>query len=172
MKNFLKTLFLASLTLINIAFADVGPVGRSTSLDNLGQLQPGSLEQFFIYVKNVNGSTIAAGSGVVLDYVEDDGYSVNLSTSQSARPHCMVVESCADDALCKCQTYGYTSIALFDQSGGSSVSGGYMFASTANAGYFVYKALNSANVATASRWGVFYDSDTTSGAKEAFLDLR
>lgn len=171
MKKLLKTLFFTSFALFNMAIADVGPVAKSTSLDNLGQLQPGSLEQFFIYVKNVNGATLAQGSGVVLDYSEDDGYSVNTSVDQAARPHCMIVESCADDALCKCQTYGYTSLALYDNGGGDAVSGGYMFASTANAGYFVYKESGTFGTSH-NAWGVFYDSSSSSGAVEAFIDLR
>jgi len=154
------------------AKADVGLVGRSTSLDNLGALQPGSREVFYIHVKNNSGTTYAAGSGMILDYTADDGYSVTGTTSVTARPHCMLQESCANGKLCKCQTYGYTSLLLFDGDGNDvAAAGDPIFASTKTAGYFMALGVGDGS-ASAESWGVFYDASTASGAVEAFLDLR
>jgi len=154
------------------AKADIGLVGRSTSIDNLGTLQPGSREVFYIHVKNGSGTTYGAGAGVILDYTADDGYTVTGTTSITARPHCMLQESCANGKLCKCQTYGYTSLLLFDGDGNDvAAAGDPVFASTKTAGYFMALTVGNGS-ASAESWGVFYDASTASGAVEAFLDLR
>lgn len=157
------------LTLLNVSHADIGSVGRSSHWNNLGTYQ-GPDEKFFIYVANANsGVSYAAGAVVILDVTADDGYTVTGSTTISDRPHCMLTTACASNAKnCKCQTYGYTSALLFSGTNSAATAGGPLYLATDTAGY----AQAQSTLYTDRPLGIAYDASSTSGAVEAFLDMR
>ena len=151
------------------AFADIGPVNRSTNLDFDGSLKSGSREVWKINVVNRSGGTLADGSAVIWDVSEDDGYSVTTSTTAGQTPACIIAESCADDALCECQVYGYKEVILFDAGNASATAGGKMFISENNAAYV---QADSSEAASDEPIGIFYDTSAASGSVEGFIRLR
>lgn len=152
-------------------FADVGPVGRSASFNAAGTLQAGSLEKWFINVKNTSSATIANGDVVILDVAQDDGYSVTTTVTASQSPHCVMAESCAVSAICSCQTYGLKTDVNFTGDGADAVAGAPAFISTVGgtAGY-----INgiSSPAATDRPVGTFYDASSVTADLEVFIRLR
>lgn len=164
-------LVLSMLLVATVAFADVGPVGRSASLDAAGAIQAGSVEKWFINVKNVSGGALESGDVVVPDVTEDDGYSVNTSTTAGAFPLCVLDEACADDAMCRCQTWGIKTDVNFDSTNANATAGLQVFISENNAGDVQAEALGS-YAAGDMPIGVFLDSASASGDVEVFIKLR
>lgn len=163
----MKTLaLLIALTSLS-AFASIGPQGRSTAILYDGSADANSLEKEFINVINNEGSSIAAGSAVILDVTVDDGASVIVDTTASMTPICIMVAACADNALCKCQTYGLGS-ALTDLSGGNAVAGAPFFLSQLSAGYVRTNTLGGVEIPA----GVFYDAASATGSVEVFIKLK
>ncbi|MGE3608012.1 MAG: hypothetical protein AB7I27_00390 [Bacteriovoracaceae bacterium] len=152
-----------------VADAAIRPSGRSTNLKYDGSIDTSTLEKEFINVVNKSGSTLAAGAVVILDVTNDDGASVTTTTSASQVPMCVNTKSCAANALCECQTYGYFSAALFHVGGGNAVAGRPFYISTGTAGYI--KAIASP-AASDIPGGVFYDAASASGAVEVFLKMK
>jgi len=174
MKKLLLLLTLAVLS--SVAFSDIGPVGRSAQDDATGTLQAGSLEKWYIYVKNTSGSTASDGMLFVAETTEDDGYSVTTGTTAGSFPVCVLAKedggSCADDEVCRCQTYGLNSGVVFDVTNGDATAGQQAFVSENTAGYVQAEALGSI-AASDIPIGVFLDSySTTSADAEIFLRLR
>lgn len=164
-------IILSVLLVATVAFADVGPVGRSAQLDATGAIQAGSVEKWFINVKNVSGGALESGDVVVPDVTEDDGYSVNTSSTAGAQPLCVLDEACADDAMCRCQTWGLKTDVNFDVTNGNATAGELAFISENNAGDVQGEVLGS--VAASDRpIGVFLDSAAASGDIEVFIKLR
>lgn len=163
------TLLLISMFTFNV-MADYGRQGASSNQAAGGGLQAGTLEQQFINVKNKQGSTIAAGSIVVWDVSNDDGYSVKLSITAFDNPACMMFASCASNAWCKCQTYGYTDKLLFSSDPGGAATAGNKIQLSENA--LGYVQAPSSLEARDTVIGHFYDSSATTGAVEAFIRLR
>lgn len=172
--------FLIGLLVVLSAYADIGPVNQSVKVDSTGTIV-GPLDQYFIKVKNQDGSTMAAGEFVFLDTSNDDGFSVVTSaTSDGKKPHCMIVESCAAAAVCTCQTYGYTSIALYDNNNQATATAGeFAYLSQVTPGYVVAIAKTGGGagatgllVFTDQPAGEFLDSPTSTGAVELFLRMR
>jgi len=173
MKKLLTLLFLLTISLH--AFADIGPAGRSVSIDATGALQEGSLENWFVYVKNNGASAASDGSLVVFDTASDDGYTFSTSTTAGDSPVCMLDSnrdaSCAAEAICRCRTYGYTDKLLFDSTNRTASAGHQFFISENVAGYA--QAEDLASVAASDvPGGVFYDDASASAAVEAFVRLR
>lgn len=166
MKNFLTLLFVLIFSLT--AFAAKEPVGRSTAMKYDGTADANSLEKEFINVINNEGSSIAAGSLVILDVTADDGASVIVDTSSGQTPICVVVKACADNALCECQTYGLIDSVLTDLTGGNASAGGTAFISLTNAGYVKAGTVGG----TEHPVGVFYDAVSATGAAQLFLKLK
>ena len=165
----MKKLLLA-FTIMAVSFASVAEEGpnRRASLDGAGSFQ-GPEEKFFISVKNVSGGALESGDVVILDTTEDDGYSVNTSTTAGAVPHCVLQEACADDAMCKCQTYGLISNLNFTPDQNNAVAGGQAFISESQAG----KADAITSVGAGDRpIGVFMDAASATGDVELFIQLR
>lgn len=165
MKSFLTLLFAIVFSLS--AFADNGPVGRSSAMKSDGTVDAATVENWFINVINNEGASIPAGSAVILDATVDDGVSVIIHAAASQTPHCIMVAACADNALCKCQTYGLSS-ALFDVLVGNAVAGAPFFLSTTSAGYISKQTVGSTELPA----GVFYDAASASGSVEVFIKLR
>lgn len=152
-----------------VSFAEIGPVGRSVSLDATGAVQEGSLDKYFVSVKNVSGGALNDGDLVILDLSADDGYSVTTSTTAGQIPHCILDEACADDAMCRCQTYGYKSNVNFDVTSASAVAGTFAFLGENSAG----TVQADGTPAFSDRpVGVFYDAAAASGDVELFIKLR
>lgn len=165
MKNFVALLaVLFSVTTLG----DWGPTGRSVDLDGTGALKGGE-EKFYINVKNVSGGSLSDGDVVILDVTEDDGYSVNSSTTAGAVPHCVLDEACADDELCRCQTYGLKSNVNFTPDQNNAAAGGLAFISESQAGKV--DAISSPGAADRPI-GVFFDAATATGDVELFIRLR
>ena len=164
MKKLLMALAMLSITAVSLA--DFGPVGRGSSLDNTGA--ESGAEKWFINVKNVSGGSLTANSLVILDETELDGFSVNTSSTAGKNPHCLVVEACADDALCKCQTYGVATI-VYDATGDNAVAGAPMFLSESNAGQ-VYGITTVG--ASDIPFGTFLEASAVSGSISGFLRMR
>jgi hypothetical protein len=161
----LITLFAACIALG--VQADVGPVGRSASEDNLGSIK--GVEKWFITAKNTTGSAVENGRVMIMDVAEDDGFSVKASTDASQVPVCIMDEACADDAQCRCQTYGLKTDVDFDASNGSAVAGRPAFISETSLGAVWYEA---SPAATDIPVGIFYDADSASGEVELMIKLR
>lgn len=161
------TLFLAIIISMT-AFSAIEPQNRSTNIKIDGTADASTLEKEFINVINNEGATIAAGQIVVADLTADDGASVIIDTSASQTPLCIMVASCADNALCKCQTYGKMDAALFSSTGGAAVAGAPFFISTASAGYIGTGALGNTDIPG----GIFYDSAASSASVEVFIKLK
>ena len=168
-KLILLLIVMASFTFSNVALADNGPVGRSVSIDNLGNLN-GPLEQWFVNVKNSEGASISNGRVVILDVADDDGYSVEIASAASGQvPYCVMAEVCADGKVCKCQTYGLKTDIQFDAANGSAVAGKKGFISEDTEGSVEYEA---SPAATDYAIGIFYDSPSATAETEFFIDLR
>ena len=168
-------LFLGLLFLSVTAFADLGPVGNSFFQQLDGTAVSGSIEKWFINVKNVSGGALADGTVVVPDTTEDDGYSVTTSTTAGSTPLCIIAKedgsSCADDAVCRCQTYGLNSGVLFDSTSASATAGQSAYISESNAGYV--EAEPTASLAAFDKpIGVFLDTVAASGDVQLFIKLR
>lgn len=160
--------FIFAFILSMSAFSAIELQNRSTNLKYDGTIDTATLEKEFINVINREGSTVAAGTIMVLDLTEDDGASVIVDGSASQTPICVMVASCADDALCKCQTYGKFDAALFDSTAGNATAGAPFFISTNNAGYIGAGTLGGVEIPG----GVFYDSASASASVEVFLKLK
>lgn len=178
MKKFLS-LVLFFLLAFNVQ-ADIGPVGRSFWQNLDGTAVSGSIEKWYIYVKNTSGGTVNDGTLFVHETTEDDGYSVTTSVTQGAVPVCVLANedasSCSDDEVCRCQTYGRNDGVLFSTTGGgnqggSSVAGQLAYQSVSNAGYVQRIASGSATDVDRPI-GMFYDALTTSQDAQIFLRLR
>lgn len=150
------------------AFAEIELVNSSNSLKYDGTVDANALEQRFVKVLNNAGYTIESGKTVVLDATADDGASVTLSTTVGLSPMCVMAESCADNKLCKCQTYGLMDAAYFDALAGNATAGKRFYLSSANAGYIAARVTE---LATEAPGGVFYDAATASGSIQVFIDL-
>lgn len=169
--KFIFTL-LISLTAFN-AMADYGRSGASTNLSSSGGVEAGSLDKQFINVINNEGAAIAAGALVVWDNTADDGASVIIDTGRTGAPACVMVKSCADNALCKCQTYGYVAALLFDSTAAAASANSKFYISGENAGYASARApLSTEQIGSITPGGFFYDTPTASGSVEAFIKLR
>ncbi|MBF31902.1 MAG: hypothetical protein CL529_12095 [Aequorivita sp.] len=165
----MKKLFMAflALTITTAVMADVGPVGRSTSL-NADGTSTDVLEKWFINVKNTSGGSISAGAPVILDETELDGFSVNTSSTAGKTVHCVVAVACADDALCKCQTYGVASVT-YDATGDDAVAGAPAFIGETSGG----TAYGVTTPDALDRpFGIFLEAKSTSGSVSTFLKMR
>ena len=164
-------LIIALMALSLNAFADVCNEGRSTSWDATGTVRSDSLDQCYVKVSNVDQGTLAKGSIVIVDDTVSNGYEIATSTSAGAVPHCMIMESCANGAKCKCQTYGYTEDLLFDVTNTNATVGESIFISENAAGYVQNEALASI-AASDIVIGEFRETKSASGAIKAFLRLK
>lgn len=163
----MKKLFISVIIMFAFnAHAFVGNIGRSTSLDYAGAVIAETVEKVFIYVKS--SAAIAAGQVASLDLTSDDGATALVGPTTGLAPVCVMVNTCASGALCKCQTYGLLDTALFDATGGVSVAGKRAFMSTNNAGYASARATD---LATEVALGYFYDAVSASGAVQLFIKL-
>lgn len=166
MKNLILIL---SILFAFTAIADIGPSNRSVAPDNTGAVSSDKLDKYFITVKNQSGGALVSGDVVILDVANDDGYSVTSSTTAGAVPHCVLDESCADDAFCKCQTYGLKTDVNFTPDQNNAAAGGQAFLSETQAG----KSDAITSVGAGDRpIGVFYDAASASGDVEVFIQLR
>jgi hypothetical protein len=171
-----KLILLLFLTVISFASnADVCQTGRSTAVDNAGALVAGSLEKCYINVRNVSGSSVQDGGVFTLNLASDDGYSVTTSTTAGSVPVCIVAKkdgsTCANDELCRCQTYGLNAGVTFDSTNDGASAGDNVFISESTAGYVESEALGTI-AASDTSIGVFYDEATASGDVEVFIKLR
>jgi hypothetical protein len=159
----LSILFLSCFFTANVFASEI----CSSSFDATGAVKERC--QKFIKVKNTSGGEKGVGSVMTLDLTADDGISVTTSTSASAQPLCLIAEvACASNAMCKCQTYGYFSAALFDNENGNASAGDVAYISENTAGYI--EAESSAAFSDVPI-GRFYDAVTATGATELFLLL-
>lgn len=171
MKKLIGIILMGFVAFMSVSSADVGLFGRSTTLSGSGTVKAGSQEKFFVNCKNTSGGTIADGDVMILDVANDDGYSCTTSTTPGAVPHCIMAESCVDEKMCKCQTYGIKTNVNFDQTDAAATAGEQVFISESNAGK-VQAEVKASIAASDVSVGVFYDSDTASGDIEVFIRLR
>jgi hypothetical protein len=169
--SIMKTLLLSIVLMIGViapAHAFNGTIGRSTVLNYAGAVVSESVEKQFINIKNTGASALLAGQVVSADLVAKDGASAAISATAGKAPLCINVNACAAGALCKCQTYGVFSAALFDSTGANSVAGNRWYMSTNNAGYLSARATS---LATEVPGGIFYDAASASGSVAIFISL-
>jgi hypothetical protein len=132
-----------------------------------------NLEQIYVKVKNSHSAALTIGQVVVDDTTDDDGVSVNASTTANLTPRCIIAEtSCAVGAMCKCQVYGYHSSVAFDKTNanGAATAGESGYISENFAGYVEAKPYTSSDDDD-KHIGVFLDSPSASGATEFFINL-
>jgi hypothetical protein len=152
------------------AYAAISPINRSTNVKYDGSIDAATLEKEFIKIINRDGSTTAKGTLMCLSLTEDDGASaVSCPTTAGGSPICMLAESCADDKLCLCQTYGLNEDALFKAGAGSATAGKPFFHSESVAGGI--QAIASPD-GSDNAGGVFYDASSATGAVQVFLKLK
>lgn len=162
--------FLMFILMIGGAYAEIGPVNKSISADNTGAVYPGTLDQYYIRVKNTSGGALLNGDAVIIDVSQDDGFSVTTTTSGStATPHCILDQACASSQICRCQTYGLKEIANFDSTTASAVAGNEVFLSPDYAGKVRAELIPGTG---GTPLGIFYDAASASGEVEVFIYLR
>ena len=170
----MKKLILLIVSIVAIfscaAFGDVGPVGRSTTLDGKGVIRDGGVEKWFINVKN-GGSAMNDGDVVVLDTSADDGFTIATSATAGATPLCILDVACAAGAVCRCQTWGLKTNVNFDSDSGVATPGEQVFISENNAGFVQSQVIGSI-VASDRSIGIFYDAVTATADVEVFIKLR
>lgn len=158
-----------------VANAEFCLEGRSTVLANDGTVKAGSLEKCYINVKNTSGGSVNDGTLFIHETTEDDGVSVTTGTAAGSVPVCILAKedgsACADDEMCRCQTYGLNTGVLFDSTNDGASAGDQVFLSESTAGYVESEALGSI---AASDWplGVFLDEETSSDDADVFIRLR
>lgn len=157
-------LFFAMISLNAMAF--IGNVGHSTALDYAKNPISETIEKQFINVK-ANGA-IGAGKFAAWDLSADDGATVVVAPVSGLAPACVMVNDCADAALCKCQTYGINDSVLFEANSGSATAGKRAWISASSAGY---AAARSPEVATEIPVGYFMDASAATGSVQIFIKL-
>jgi len=173
----MKNLFLVILLSLfaSISFADIGPVGRSFQQDSKGTAVSGSIEKWYIYVKNTSGGGVSDGWLMVQETTEDDGYSSTTSTSAGAQPLCIIAKAdasdCADDENCRCQTYGINTGVVFDVTNDAASAGDKGYVSENTAGQIQSEAFGSV-VATDIPVGVFLDDESASADVDFMILLK
>mgnify|MGYP001558894136 CR=1 FL=1 len=172
MRNFLLLLF---LFYTQVSFSDFGPVNRSVMVDGVGTLQ-GPLDKYYINVKNRHAGSGTDGTVVILDVSNDDGYSVTFGQAAGDVPHCVLDQTCASGAVCRCQTYGLKTNVQFDSTENSTTAGDWVYLDE-TAGQNSLGTVQAADEWTTLnindiQVGVAYDTDTASGDKEVFIRLR
>jgi hypothetical protein len=166
MKLFALLLMVLSIS----ATAAIGPVARSANKTYAGAAE--NVEKEYINVLNKSGGSLTAGQIVVWDVDNDDGASVEKSTSAYAIPACMITKACASNAICKeCQVYGYTSQLLFGAAQGNATAGRCLYINEADSGYVQATADGSVD-AKDECVGMIYDAASATGAVEAFLKMK
>lgn len=173
-----KLIFAIAFFMSATVNADVGPQGFSNSMDAAGSVSHS--EKHFIYIKNVSNGALSSGDVVVPDSSADDGVSHGTSATAGAFPSCIIAQSsCADDALCKCQTYGVGSVN-FDVDNGRATAGLQAFISEGDGGKVQSQAVGS-YAAGDIPIGMFLDASTSGGVAgkdpaseslEVFIRLR
>jgi hypothetical protein len=167
----MKKLLLASMAFLFLSasvVADTGPVGRAPSLDATGAFA-GPAEAWFTNVKNASGGALVSGDVVILDATEADGFSVNSTTTAGDFPHCVLAQACADDEMCKCQTYGLNAELNFTPDQNDAVVGAPAFVSESQAG----KADGITSPAFSDRpIGTFVTASSATGDVSVFIRLR
>lgn len=163
-------IFALTIVFTMSAFAINGLIGRSVSLNADGTIKDSVIEKISINVINRYGSSLSSGDVVVWETVEDDGASVTASQTAGDFPACILLESCADDALCECLIYGKTSVN-FDASDDAATAGERMYiAETGAPGKVTGKAVGSADAGD-TPIGIFLDAATTTSSVEAMILL-
>lgn len=141
----------------------------------------------WIKVKNTSGQSLSSGAVLVPDSSADDGVSATTASVVGQRVMCVLMETVADDAFGKCQTYGYHSGVQFAGSG-ASFTVGTDESATADREMYVTEhfdgkvqglsgaALEAVNDGATARqvvpFGVFLDSTTSTTTVEAFIQIR
>ena len=151
------------------AFSEVCLQGRSVTIDNLGNAKGGEL--CYINVKNIKGSALLQGQAVVFDTSVADGYSVTTSTTAGVSPVCVLMTACANNAVCKCQTYGYASWGKYDSGNGNATAGFLAFISENVAGY-IQGETKASTAASDIPIGTFLETKTASADIKLFIKLR
>lgn len=160
---------LLALLFVMPVFADIGPVGRSTNVNLKGELVEDSREKWFIKVKNSASATIDNGRVVILDETDDDGFSVDVTTTAGKTPICVMNETCEVGEVCSCQTYGLKTDVGFSAAQNNAVAGGPVYISEGDAGYVGAITSPAANDFPV---GVFMDASSATGDVEVFIKLR
>lgn len=179
MKKFILFILIFAVSLL--VFAENGPHGVSRTMQGTGTVL-GPEESFFVSVKNTSGDVASDGAVMILDVSEGNDYSVTTSTDSFKRPHCMMAERCASDAMCKCQTYGRMDDAIFDATntnglggGGAASPDGEVFMSENFPGYVQAERTGTIDLRDNSI-GIFYTLTATGSSaskdKAIFIDLR
>lgn len=171
----MKIFSLMFLFLASVAFGDIGLVGSSFYQQLDGTAVAGSVEKYYINCKNTKGSSVPDGSIMILDSANDDGYSCTTGATAGLTPLCVMAKedasACADDAVCRCQTYGLNEGVLFDVTNATASADESAYISESNAGYV--EAERPANLSAFDKpIGVFYDEQTASADVQLFIKLR
>ena len=167
--NLLKNLFILCLFASTLSFAEVCVSGRSTSWDATGA-SLGPNEKCYIKVNSTSSTTLSTGFVVTLDSATTNPYDVTAVTTAGAVPHCVLMETCALGAKCKCQTYGYMSNSKFKVTVAAS-TGHLVFLSETSAGYIQAEG-KSTIAASDVPIGVFMETVTSTGDAKIFIKLR
>jgi len=161
-------LLLLSFVLTFSAFGKVCLEGRSTTEDGTGSVK--GQEICYVTVKKGSGGSLAKGAVTILDEDAENGFTINTSSTAGAVPHCVLMEACASNKVCKCQTYGYASFVDFDVTNSNATKGNLAFISENNAGYIQGESEGS-YAASDVPVGVFLETASASGEIKVWLKL-
>lgn len=166
MKKLIGFLILALFATFSMpATGAIIPQGGAAE-DSTGTLIPGTLDQFFIKVKNGDGSALANGEVVCWDDGDDDGYSVDKCAADGDRAACVVAEAISAGEFGKCQVFGYHSAVELDVTNGDAVAGECLQVAGTD-GAVSGEALAATDLCV----GVSLDASSSSGTVEAMINL-
>jgi len=125
-----------------------------------------TLKKEVTFVKSTHDVSLTSGSAVCYDETLDDAISVKKCGVEGQYAACMLLETCAAGALCRCLEKGYTDILQYDGSGDGSTAGQAIYVGTT--GRFVAKHTPTVKYKII---GEFLNSSTTSGSVKAFVNF-
>jgi hypothetical protein len=134
------------------------------SLDATGAVV--SRKKSHTFVKNGHDQTLAQGAAVCYSVTADDGITVAKCPADGAWGACMIDESCATGAMCKCLVEGYTAAMLYNGAEDDATAGKLVY--VGSEGTFEAE-LTPSTQNPQKPVGYFLDSTGTSGAVKAYL---
>lgn len=160
MKNLTRLIALCVLALTPFGVKAQGVTHNS--FDGTGAVV--SRRQVHTFVKNGTSDTYAIGSAVCYSTSSDDGITVGDCSSDGEFGACMIDESCAAGAMCKCLVEGFTEALVYNGAGDDSTAGEFVYVGSEG----TFEALHSPTHKD-KPVGVFLDSTGTSGSVQAYL---
>jgi hypothetical protein len=150
----MKKLVVIALLFAITAQAEIGRFGGSSATTDP--------EVKYLKVKNGESSSVAKGTVMKPSASADDGVTALKATS-GTRAICVMAQTCAAYAFCKCQRYGYFNGVLAAATGDNISAGGPIAVDTVTG--------KVSSLSTGHVIGIALDASTATEAIEAFIQL-